>query len=266
MGVGDWLMATGEVRLMYERRRLPVMIVDRFQRPVWNPIFDNNPKIIRDLRGVPRHQRYVNGTGCRPYIAEKTVAKWTWRKYGPPRGEIYFTDAEREFAEPFRGSVLFEPNVKDVGHRNKAWLYDRWQALIDLQLADAVQVGPPSTRFLGNLRPVETATFRLAAAVLSVCRAFVGTEGGLMHAAAAVGTPAIILWSEFIHPSITGYPQHVNIRHASQTCGRRTDCPTCRESMHKITVEEVAKALKSTLEKGKPILERSKVELTSCYS
>jgi ADP-heptose:LPS heptosyltransferase len=119
----------------------------------------------------------------------------------------------------------------------------------------------PGTAFLqclpthGNSRPlpgdnvlhVLTPTFRHAMAALSVCRAFVGTEGGLMHAAAAVNVPGVILWSEFISPDITGYTMHRNLRHAGVACGSRLNCSGCRASMAAITVGEVADNLKELL-------------------
>jgi hypothetical protein len=244
-------MVTGEVRKLYERKPLPVMVVNLHNKPVFNEVFQCNPKIVQSLPQKTSYQKYVSGGGYRPYIEQKGARRWVWRPYEPTPGEFYFSEYEREIAEPYRGAVLIEPNVKDNGHRNKAWLYERWQALIDLDIAPMIQAGPPGTRFLGNLRPVETRSFRQAAAILAVCRAFVGTEGGLMHAAAAVGTPAVILWSEFIDPSITGYKSHVNIRHASRTCGARIPCATCRASMERIEVNEVAASLVSVLHKQK---------------
>ncbi len=101
-----------------------------------------------------------------------------------------------------------------------------------------------------------TTTFRQALAVLSVCRAFVGTEGALHHGAAAVGTPAVVLFSEFISPDVTGYPQHRNLRQAGAACGSRKPCKGCAESMRAISVLEVVANLKEILEcqeaKNKP--------------
>jgi ADP-heptose:LPS heptosyltransferase len=68
-----------------------------------------------------------------------------------------------------------------------------------------------------------------------------------MHAAAAVGTPSVILWSEFISPEITGYETMTNIRHAGKPCGNRMRCAGCRKSMEAITVEEVVAALEKLL-------------------
>jgi ADP-heptose:LPS heptosyltransferase len=68
-----------------------------------------------------------------------------------------------------------------------------------------------------------------------------------MHAAAAVGTPAVILWSEFISPEITGYSSMTNLRHAGKPCGNRLACASCRKSMEAITVDEVVRALEKLL-------------------
>jgi ADP-heptose:LPS heptosyltransferase len=145
---------------------------------------------------------------------------------------------------------MIEPHVKTIGHQNKAWIWARWIELAQtLRKIDhqTVQCGVPGTEFLAHAATAVTPTFRLAAAVLSVAKAFIGTEGGLMHAAAAVGTPAVILWAEFISPEITGYSSLKNLRHAGKPCGMRVDCPGCRKSMEAITVDEVIGALKEIL-------------------
>jgi len=68
-----------------------------------------------------------------------------------------------------------------------------------------------------------------------------------MHGAAAVGTPAVILWSEFISPDITGYSNMRNIRHAGKACGNRFNCAGCRKAMDAITVSEVLTNLEGIL-------------------
>lgn len=249
MGVGDSLMAAGEARRLHKSNGLPTLILDRHGRPQADPIWKGVPYIIQRARGNP-YNRIVNGPGLRPYIAGKTLNNWTWRKYKPLPAEIVFTDEERAFAEPFRGCVMIEPNVKNIGHDNKAWIASRWVE-ISLRRDDFVQCVPSTMDLVKvgslNAQRIVTPTFRLAAAVLAVSKAFVGTEGGLMHAAAAVGTPAVILWSEFISPEITGYSTMANLRHAGRPCGNRMNCPGCKKSMEAISVVEVAQALEKLL-------------------
>jgi ADP-heptose:LPS heptosyltransferase len=186
----------------------------------------------------------INGPNARPYIASKTDKKWTWKLYQPKPAEVFLTDEEKAFAEPYRGLIMIEPNGKAIGHNNKLWLWDRWLQLVEESTLQFVQCLPhEGYRPLPVFKHVLTPTFRHAMAVLSVARAFVGIEGGLMHAAAALGVPSVILWSEFISPEITGYPQFKNLRHAGKPCGMRVDCVGCRKSMEAITVAEVEQAL-----------------------
>jgi hypothetical protein len=244
MGAGDWVMCTGEVKVIHEKYGQPVMVVGPDGRMRWDDVFDNNPRIIRRPIKKP-YRRLINGGGFRPYIASKSSKRWMWRAYKPIPGELYFTADEEAFAAPHAGAVMIEPNGKDIGHDNKVWPFERWQAVVDaLPGMPFVQCGPPGTRWLERVKQVETPNFRSAAAVLRGSKTFVGGEGGLMHAAAAVGRPALILWSEFIAPHITGYEMHRNIRHAGPPCGWRIPCETCRASLLAITVDEVVHNLK----------------------
>ena len=251
MGIGDELMASGEARRINARTGHPVMILGRDGRPRWHEVWNGVPYLIKRPTKEPA-DRLFNCGGARPYIAGKTAERWTWRPYKPNPAEIVFTPAERAFAEPYRGMVMLEPTTKQLGHSNKDWGPIYWQQLDSLihgarPSIKVVQCGPPGTRWLNNAVGVETPSFRLAAAVLAVARGFVGTEGGLMHAAAAVGTPGVIIWSEFISPEITGYSTMHNLRHAGKPCGSRVDCPGCRQSLLAVTPKMVFGTLKEIL-------------------
>ena len=248
MGIGDTLMASGEARRLYKSNGLPTIILDRRGRPQWSEMWDGVPYILHRSMGKPCN-RIINGSGARPYIAAKGPTQWTWKPYKPYPAEIVFTAAEKKFAEPFRGKVMLEPNVKNIGHTNKAWAPQRWVELVTQLDMPLVQCVPqlttphPGVKVLKVLTP----TFRQACAVLSVAKAFIGTDGGLLHAAAATGTPAVILWSEFTSPEIVGYSTMTNLRHAGKPCGNRLNCAGCRKAMEAITVAEVVAALKFTL-------------------
>jgi len=248
VGSGDWLLAAGEARVLHEATGKDVAIVDARGRAQWVDLWNGIPYILP--RVVPGCATVLNTSGMRPYIAMKTPARWRWRPYKPKPAEVRFTLEEQLLAAQQAGRVMIEPNVKNIGHTNKAWLWDRWEALIasmpDTQFVQCLQGG---TRPLAgdNVHHVLTLTFRDAMAVLSRSVALVTTEGGLMHAASAVETPAVVLWSEYISPEITGYAMHTNLRHAGAPCGSRLNCPSCRKSMAAITVDEVAQALQEVL-------------------
>lgn len=244
MGIGDSLMATSQVKAMNKASGLPVLILGQNNRIIWSEVFENNPKILR--YGNQNCTVLHNGPGMRPYIAAKYETRWVWKKWDIQPGEVFLTDAEKKFAEPYRNCVLIEPHTK-VADGNKAWPWERWQALVnEAESVRFVQTGPFNTRYLEGVEGAVT-TFRQAMAILSVASAFVGTEGALHHAAAALGTPAVVLWSEFISPEFTGYESQRNIRHASSVCGARVPCVGCKLSMEMITVEEVLKNLSEVL-------------------
>ena len=248
MGIGDDLMSAGEARAIHARTGHKALIQRADRRAYWNPVWDGVPYILRDQRGDPQYQTLISGGGPRPYIEAKSPGKWTWRPYTPLPAEIRFTDDELAFAEPWRGYVMVEPNGKAIGHSNKLWAFDRWMMLAAWAKVPLVQCGPPGARRLPAATYVPTMTFRQAAAVLSVSRAFIGGDGSLHHAAAAVGTPAVVIRGGFISHKVTGYASHKNLFTGSGLgCGMRTDCPHCRKAMQAITVDMVQDALKEIL-------------------
>lgn len=251
MGFGDTLLASGEARKIHKETGQPVLIVDRMGHPVKSDLFNGVPYILQRPSHAGPYQKLKNCPGHRSYIAAKSPERWRWRPYTPTPAEIVFTADELAFAEPHRGAIMLEPYGKAIGHDNKLWPLTYWShldcAIHAARLGRVVQAGPPGTRPLLHAQHVATPTFRHALALLAVCRAFVGTEGGLMHGAAAVGTPAVIIWSEFISPDITGYESHVNLRKAGEPCGMRIDCKTCRESMFAIEPSDVIRSLKGLL-------------------
>ncbi len=242
-------MAIGEAKQLHRKTGgQKVLIVGRDGRPVKSDLFNDVPYLItsRPNASFGPFQRLVNSSGHRPYIAGKTPEKWTWRKYKPVPADIVFTKGELEFAERYRGRVMVEPNVKAIGHDNKAWPAPRWHALA-AEGIPTVQCVPGGVAPLTDTAAL-TPSFRYACAVLSVSKAFIGTEGGLAHAAAAVRVPGVVLFSDFISPDSVGYSMHRNIRHATGLgCGMRTNCSQCAKAMERITVTEVVTNLKETL-------------------
>ncbi len=240
-------MCTAQVKSLYAQNGKRVRVVDRLGRTQWSEVFENNPKICKPTdRTLPQKEvRLINAGGARPYIQGKTATHWQWKRWNIEPGEIFLSFAEHEFGAAHAGKILIEPNTKVAGS-NKAWIPERWQQLVD-RGGDFIQVGAPGTQPLRGVEFVETATFRLACAVLAKSKAFVGPEGGLHHAAAALGVPAVVLFSEFIAPDFTGYKAHRNLRHANGSCGSRVPCEGCRASMQAISVDEVSRNLEEIL-------------------
>ena len=248
MGLGDWIMATAQVKEMNERTGRQVLVVDRMGRARWSEAFENNPRIAREASG--NAARLLNAGGARPYIREKSPSRWLWKTWAIKPGEIYLSQQEREFGEQFgAGAIIVEPHTK-VPNGNKAWPIERWRELV-ARRSDLpwVQIGPSTVERLPGVRFVPTESARMAFGMVKSARLFVGTEGALHHAAAALDTPAVVLWSEFIAPVFTGYATQRNIRKVTNVCGSRLPCKGCRASMAMISVPEVEQAIMAELAK-----------------
>lgn len=250
MGYGDCLMSIGEAKRIHQRHQQPVLITDTLGRPVRSDLFTGVPYLItRAQRGI-RYQRHVNCPGHRPYIHSKTPQRWTWKEYQPEPADVVLTERELVDTDRFRGCVMLEPNVKDIGHRNKDWGWQHWLALaklLDAEGIPVVQCFRSGDRLLPTGHQVLTPSFRHTLAVLSKCRAYVGPEGGLHHGAAAMRVPAVVIFGGFISPRQTGYSTHRNLFTGGEPCGSRVDCAHCRTAMNAITPTMVLAELKEIL-------------------
>lgn len=146
------------------------------------------------------------------------------------------------------GAVMVEPHIKGKhSSDNKAWPWDRWQALVDAAPPfRLIQCAPAGRKALAGVEVIETPSFWHAVAVLAQSRGIVTTEGGLHHAAGALGKPAVVLFSAFNLPSMFGYASHVNINHPDPDgLGQRRSHPACRRSMERIAVADVLSAMET---------------------
>lgn len=248
MGYGDELLVAGHCRLLQQTDPRKVRL--DFGKRLWNAVWDHNPRIAALDENGDFQTYHPRVNGLRPYCAGKTPDRWTWREYKPPVGEIYFQPAELEMAARHAPDVVIEPNLKGKASPNKDWGADRWAKLISLMRSAGirpVQLGPIGTRRFQGADLIETPTFRSACAVLARARAAVLPEGGLHHAAAAVGVRAVVLFGGYISPAQTGYETHANIFTGGKPCGMRLACNHCARAMQKITPEMVLAELQQQL-------------------
>jgi hypothetical protein len=240
MGVGDSLMCTALARRAQETdpRKVRVVGADKVVR--WDDVWLHNPRFAQPGE-VGDFQDLPYGPGLRPYIAGKSDVRWKWRAHKCEPGEIYFTPAELAFARAWdtgRVRVLIEPHLKPRASPNKRWYRQNWQTLVASRPdIEWVQFGPRGTDVLTGVRFFETPTFRQACAMLQLCDAAVLIEGGLHHAAAAVNTPAVVIYGGFISPGQTGYDMHRNLVAGQYNgpCGMRVPCDHCARAMGEIT-------------------------------
>ena len=241
MGLGDWLMASGDAKEANERTGKKVKLGDGVRMSWDGQVFANNPRMASnsdtDVVWVKNYQ------GHRPYLKGTKNGHMLFNDdYKPRVGEVYFNQLEKKNIDKIdKDYIVVEPNVKRVyAHTvNKAW--HGWEELFKNDLP-WLQLGDVTVKRYTKWK--ETATFREALQVLSKAKLFVGTDGGLHHAAAALGIPSVVIWTGFTSPRHLGYDTHRNIHDGSEPCGTYDSvCQHCLLKSKAITVEQVLDAV-----------------------
>lgn len=237
-------MVTGMAREAQARDPRKVLIEYEKGKPRWCALWDNNPRIAKhgqlgDFQTLRPRTDYL-----RPYCSEKTPERWTWKAYRPPIGEIYFTASEKHFGAIHAGAIVFANTLKRGASPNKQWGHRRWEA-VAIKMAKhgkLISMGEERIEPLAGVEFVQT-TIRQAAAVVARARLVICSEGAMHHIAAAVNTPAVVVYGGYISPEVTGYDGQVSFfRGGGLGCGMRVPCQHCAAAMESITPEEVYEA------------------------
>jgi ADP-heptose:LPS heptosyltransferase/Flp pilus assembly protein TadD len=256
---GDCIMATAECRDHLVRTGRKVAFGDGLYIEE-SEIFLNNPNIATktEIMDGLLVDWLPNYDARRPYVCQlrSTPEKLFYTDWSVAPGEIFLTEAETQWADqvlaPLAGApfTILEPSTKNDSGGNKNWLWDRWIEVCAKLSMPSVQLGPDQARALPGAHRIVTPSFRLACAVLSRATAIICTEGGLHHAAAALGIPGVVIFGGFVHPRTTGYPIHMNLFNGGEPCGNRRYCPHCRSIMEAISVEDVLGSLQTILNRS----------------
>lgn len=214
----------------------------------------------------PHHRPYID------YAAMRAALGWRWHLkhvgFGPTRllGRYLFNLAYRPTPAPIvlkpeelalsaqwaaKPFVALEPYIKAGAPPSKQWPVERF-AEVARRLSQHIavyQISAPDSPALEGVEQIRPRSFRESMAYLKAARLYIGPEGGLHHAAAAVGTRAVVVYGGFTSPLITGYPFHTQLTGgATEACGTRYGlCPHCREHLDRITVAEVMDAAQAQL-------------------
>lgn len=253
MGFGDNLMASGMARGA-KQRGAKIAFGDG-KRIIWDKhsgeVFKGNSNVA--LPGAERDA----GVEWMPFYKGHRIynrqdqgrSRWLWNyDFRATPGELFFNTAEQRNAKRYgSGFVIIEPNVphwKTVAP-NKDWGFERYQKVADELIfrgLRVVQFRPEKGQTLRGVEVVKTLSYRDAVGIMGRAKLFIGPEGGLHHAAAAMNRKAVVLFGGFIPPEVTGYDGHANLTGGAEACGNYTPCDHCKQAMAKITVEEVLSA------------------------
>ena len=280
MGLGGYLMWTAVAREICKaanvQKVFPFEQHGVFVKTIKTSIFDNNPFIQQsyesDIVAFPMQLNNPKTIYCKHDAVQKAVHRHdkhiieqVCEFYGinspKLKCELYFTPHEEtnvssllQQQELTNNFIVFEPQTKPGYTVNKKYPLEKWQRVVDYLVSTGetiVQVGAPTLdQKLKNIIDLTGKTsFREAACIISRSKLFVSSEGGLMHAANAVGTRSVILFTGFIHPTMTGYPENKNIWIGKDhgPCGMKLLCNQCEKNALEHDPEELILSVKEML-------------------
>lgn len=256
MGYGDEVIGTGLARGAAARgKKIAFGNGGRIQ---WGPwcveMFKHNPNIAPPGSEGKSNLEWINHCKGHRLYNHLENGRWIWHydfKVRP--GEFYFGPDELAFADRYQpGFVVIEPNVpwqKEVA-TNKDWGEDNYKKVCAaLDGKRIVQFHhKQSRRILKGAQIINAPDFRSAIAVLQKARLYIGPEGGMHHASAAVNIPAVVLFGGFIPPEVMGYDNQKSLTGGAKACGNIKPCIHCQQAMKRISVDEVLEAAKGYLQ------------------
>ena len=160
-----------------------------------------------------------------------------------PKIYMKFTKNEIEYIKNIlkklpKKFIVIEPHSKTVWCEHKQYPLHKWQNIIDnlYKKIPVVQMSLPSNKVLKNVIDIgkDIKNFREAALLLKYATLFIGSEGGLMHAAKVHNTKSLILYCPMFDPIWTKYNNNINIwikTDDHQNCFNTGTCKKCLEIM-----------------------------------
>ena len=209
------------------------------------------------------------------YAKKETRKKFEWKDGGNvatvilkrfsndiayDKPELYFSDRELSRANQLiktfklkKDFITIEPGTKTEWFGDlRAWEFEKWQDLVNSLSSSLgnncpliLQIGLKETDLLDGVIDFRGLTnFRESSILISKSKLFIGTEGGLMHAASAVQTKSVIIWGGVTLPEFAGYPNHHSIicnYVPCSPCGLKGKCPNENICLSTIEVSDVKK-------------------------
>jgi ADP-heptose:LPS heptosyltransferase len=272
MGLGGYLTWTPVAKEIFNRlgevKILPYESHGHIMRIIDTSVFHNNPHIAQrhdiltdvfpmclnnpntnyckkdtPTRATQRHDKHISQQICEFYGIDLEDFSC----------EIFLTDDEIEFGDNFASNlssfITIDPHTKDEYTVNKRYPFEKWQKVVDEinKEITVVQIGEKTDKVLdGCINMSGDTTFRQAGSIIKRSKAYVGSEGGLMHLARAVKTESVIVITGFLHPAMTCYPENHNIWIGKNhgPCGMKVLCNKCKSELDMHDHVEIIEALK----------------------
>lgn len=244
MGFGDDIIGSSLARGAAARGKRIAFGDGR--RIIWSntspEIFQGNPNIAPPgCERRPDVEWIAFYRGCRIY-SYADDKRWVWNyEFRVQPGQLFF---QRTIVPIDDDVILIEPNVagQKSSAANRQWPVERYQQVADQLRAEGyriVQPDYPGATFKLRGAALKKLTFRENLDLLRQVALYIGPHGGLSHGAAAVGTPAAIIFGGWAPPQTLGYDLHANLNGGGDACGSLYPCRHCTAALDAITVDQV---------------------------
>ena len=244
MGIGDAIMTSATIRKAHAKHPDKPICIGPGSRTIWSEAWENLPV----SKVITNDCIWIHDYGKRrPYIdyEQSTEKHFHYRTdFKAEPGWIELSKEEKNFPAP-EHFIYLEPTVKGSFAGNKDWGLLNWQQVVDKFPLNTFLQGRGHR--LDRCMQIETPTIRTAFALLAKAKLFVGTDGALHHAAAALGIPAVVVWGGLTSPRNLGYDTHTNLWSGTKPCGSHESCPHCASALASITPTMVVEAIKAML-------------------
>tara|TARA_Y100001970_G_scaffold124655_1_gene154375 strand:+ start:102 stop:950 length:849 start_codon:yes stop_codon:yes gene_type:complete len=282
MGYGDDLIITPTAsKVKKQNPEKQIIIGDAKKKHAFHSVvYDNNPD-ISDCRNLEKNkpiQIIDYHTRNRPYIdyQNSTNSNYVWRKFKPKPGKIYFSKKEiiksKEIIsnaknywklnnkKNYKNIIFLETSSTKINdrqfgikQRNLDWGEYNWRELINRIKKNYLLIQSVHNETKNNFEVFtpDKMDFRTACAVLNEVDLFVGTHGGLGHAAAALNKKAVLYFGGWISPETMAYDFHENIYYENKLspCGQYGRiCDHCEKARKSISVDIFIKHIIKSLD------------------
>jgi ADP-heptose:LPS heptosyltransferase len=214
-------------------------------------------RLISLLGGEVKHVDYYHkGHPPKQHILE-LLADRVGLKDVPRIPKIFLSDAEKNkrlLPESKKPWVAIQSTGLSTWTDNKNWGVENFRSVARSLAREfsVVQLGASGDPSLGvDLELQGRLPIRDVFVLLRECGVFVGQEGFLMHAAAAVDLLSVIVYGGFLAPWQTGYSINENLYSNVECapCWLETKCPHEKKCMAMITPRMVVEKIKTLLER-----------------
>ena len=278
MGLGGYLTWTAAMREISENNLEDgVKIVpcemhgNTVTRIVQSPVFENNPYIYDQQKdqgkkvfllpmNLPETNYCKKDTPQKAYHRyDKHMIEQICEYYGVSnpslKCEMYFTKEEEERCLSIvsglpKKYIVIEPHSKDNYTLNRSYPFEKWQNVVNSlkEQISFVQIGRPGLKVLDNvISLLGKVSFRESALIIKHSHMFISTEGGLVHAANAVGKRSLIVLTGYQAPKMVAYPENINLNISSHgPCGLKARCRECLSDCENHDYREIVNIIKES--------------------